>query len=336
MIQKRNKGLIVLVVIICIGLLSGCGGNESKEAATTDKPTVIKAGHVLATSSPYHLGMEKLAELIEERTDGRYVMELYPNGQIGNERDMIEGVQMGSLGMAIVASGPMANFAPELGVVDLPFLFRDYDHADKVFNGEIGQELMSGIDKAGFKALSMWENGFRNLTNNKRAINSVDDVEGLKIRTMENKMHQALWRELGVDPVPMAWGDAYTAMQQGAIDGQENPLPIILAMKVSEVNQYLAITEHVYAPAVLVMSGSMWDKVSDEDKLIIQECADEAGVYERTVSREQTENALKELESMGMTITHPDKSEFAEMSKEIKAELAKEFKEIFEKIENIQ
>lgn len=335
MLKKRNKGLIVLVVIMCIGLLSGCGGGTD-EAATADTPTIIKAGHVLSTSSPYHLGMVKLAELIEERTEGRYVVELYPNGQIGNERDMIEGVQMGSLGMAIVASGPMANFAPELGVVDLPFLFRDYDHADKVFNGEIGQELMSEIDKAGFKALSMWENGFRNLTNNKREINSVADVKGLKIRTMENRMHQALWRELGVDPVPMAWGDAYTAMQQGAIDGQENPLPIILAMKVNEVNQYLAITEHVYAPAVLIMSGSMWDKVSDEDKAIIQECATEAGVYERTVAREQAVSAMDELADMGMIITHPDKSEFAEMSKEIKAELAVEFKEIFERIENVQ
>lgn len=294
---------------------------------------IIKAGHVLATKSPYHLGMEEFAKTVAQATEGRYVIEIYPNGQIGSERDLIEGVQLGSVDMAIVASGPVSNFSPELAVVDLPFLFRDYEHADRVFKGKIGMELAKKIDTIGVKCLGFWENGFRNLTNNKHPVNSVTDVKGLKIRTMENAMHQALWKSLGADPVPMAWGDAYTAMQQGAIDGQENPLPIILAMKVSEVNKYLAITEHVYAPAVVLLNLDIWENMSDADKAAIESAFLKAGDFERAVNRQQVKEGIAELEKQGMAVTYPDKNEFMKASEKVKKELAVKFGDLVSRIE---
>lgn len=322
--KRSTRRFFVLTILVAV---------FSFAASNCFAVTTIKAGHVLATGSPYHMGMVKFGELVKTKTEGRYVIEIYPNGQIGSERDLIEGVQLGSVGMAIVASGPVSNFAPELAVVDLPFLFTGYEHADRVFKGNVGKYLAERVDEAGLKCLGFWENGFRDLTNSKHPVKSVSDVKGLKIRTMENAMHQALWKALGADPVPMAWGDAYTAMQQGAIDGQENPLPIILAMKVSEVNEYLAITEHVYAPAVLIINDRIWKKMSDTDKAAFNEAFKEAGDYERAVNRQQVSEAISKLESQSMQVTYPDKKEFRAATAGIKQKLASQFGNLVSRIE---
>ena len=298
------------------------------------KAVVIKAGHVVSTTDNYHLGLTRLAELIAERTGGRYKIEVYPNAQIGSERDLVEGIQLGSVGMCVVATAPVANFAPELGVVELPFLIRDFAHADRVFMGPIGQELCDKVSaSAGVKCLGLWENGFRSMVNTKRPINSVDDIKGLKIRTMENAAHQALWKAIGADPVPMAWGDAYTAVQQGALDGLENAITLLYSLKTAEITKYLAVTEHLYSPAVVLMQERIWKKMNPEDQKIFMDTFAEVSIYEREVSRAAAAKAEEGLAAQGLQVTHPDKDGFRKASEGVKKELSKKFSDVVARIE---
>ncbi len=302
--------------------------------AAAQKQVVIKAGHVVSTADNYHLGLTRLADLIAERTNGRYKIEVYPNAQIGSERDLVEGIQLGSVGMCVVATAPVANFAPGLGVVELPFLIRDFDHADRVFMGPIGQELCAQVsDSAGVKCLGLWENGFRSMVNSKRPINSVEDIKGLKIRTMENSAHQALWKALGADPVPMAWGDAYTAVQQGALDGLENAITLLYSLKTAEITKHLAVTEHLYSPAIVLMQEGLWNKMSEADQKIFQDTFAEVSLYERQVSREAASKAEEGLRDQGLAVTHPDKEAFRRATEAVKKELSGKFTDIVARIE---
>jgi tripartite ATP-independent transporter DctP family solute receptor len=228
----------------------------------------------------------------------------------------------------------VANFAPELGVVELPFLIRDFAHADRVFMGPIGKDLCDKVTaSSGSKCLGLWENGFRSLVNNKRPINSVEDIKGLKIRTMENSAHQALWKALGADPVPMAWGDAYTAVQQGALDGLENAITLLYSLKTNEISKYLAVTEHLYSPAVVLMQQDIWDGMTPEDQKVFQDSFNEVSIYEREVSRSDAGKAEEGLANQGMEVTHPDKEGFRKATEQVKAELSKNFTDIVAQIE---
>lgn len=328
MIRNLKQSLTLLTLSLALTLALGAS------QAAAQKQVVIKAGHVVSTADNYHLGLTKMAELIAERTNGRYKIEVYPNAQIGSERDLIEGIQLGSVGMCVVATAPVANFAPGLGAVELPFLIRDFEHADRVFMGPIGQELCDQVsDSAGVKCLGLWENGFRSMVNSKRPINSVEDIKGLKIRTMENAAHQALWKALGADPVPMAWGDAYTAVQQGALDGLENAITLLYSLKTAEITKYLAVTEHLYSPSIVLMQEGIWGKMSDEDKKIFADTFAEVSLYERQVSREAAAKAEEGLKAQGLAVTHPDKEGFRKATEQVKKDLSKKFTEIVARIE---
>jgi len=309
---------------------------EQPEETEATEAKVFRVGHVVSREAPFHVGLEKFNELIEERTDGRYKIEIYPDAQLGDAREMTEGVQVGSLDMAVVASAFVANFAPSLGVLDMPYLFRDNDHVEEVLDGEIGQKLAGDVENQNIKFLGWWEIGWRNMTNSSRPVNSLEDVAGLRIRTMPNPVHESLWRQLGADPVPMAWGDAFTAMQQGAIDGQENPLATIYVTRVFEVNDYVAITEHVYAPAAFVMSMSAWNELSDEDKEIFTEAAQEATVYQREENRQQDIDAIEKLKDEGMEFTEPDRQEFMDAVDEVYERHGEEFLDSIEQIQGVE
>jgi tripartite ATP-independent transporter DctP family solute receptor len=333
---KKKIVFALAAVMILSTVLVGCGTDSNDNGSSGEESLSFNVGHVASETSPVGEGLTKFKELVEEKTDGRIEIEVFHNGQLGAERDLIEGVQLGTVDMAIANQGPMTNFAPSLAAADLPYLIKSYEHADAIFMGEIGEMFMEEIDSAGIKTLGFWESGFRNLTNSKRAVDGVSDVEGLKIRTMENQAHQGLWRSLGADPVPMSWGEAYTGMQQGALDGQENPLSVILQMNVAEVNDNLAITEHVYASVVFIMSPTAWEKLSAEDQAIFEEAALEAGVYEREVQRSMNLSALEDLEALGMKVTYPDKQEFIDASQEFKMSFGEDYKDIIEQIEAVE
>lgn len=298
--------------------------------------TELRMSQVSAADGAIGQAMDRFAELIKERTEGRYVIHTFHNGQLGSERDTIEACQLGNLDIAVVNQGPLGNFVSEISAVDLPYVILDYEHADRIFLGEIGKELLEKLNSVGLYGLAIWESGFRNLTNSKRDIHSVDDVKGLRIRVMENRIHQALWRALGADPVPMAWGDAYTALQQGAIDGQENPATVIDKNNVVEVNKKMAITEHCYSTVFLIMSPGTWNSLSAEDKKIFKDTADEVGIFERELSRKMDVEAISNLESKGMIITRPDKQGFIEKSQSVRETFGKEFADMLIRIEALK
>lgn len=322
-----------MAMTLSLTMLAGCGDSAQKDTPAAEGETIeLRLSHTNPASSAFGLAGEEFAKLVNEKTNGRYHVTVYNDGQLGDERDSIEAVQLGNLDFAIVNVSVLANFVPQLSVFDLPYVIQGTEHADKVFKGEIGTQMMDWISGIGVKGLGVWESGFRNLTNSVREINSMEDVAGLRIRVMENELHQKLWIALGADAVPMAWGEAYTALQQGALDGQENPLTVILSNNVASVNENLAMTEHVYSMVVPIMSQKLWDSMSDEDKAAMEEVMAEMMDKEREIARTQNDEALSQLEEAGMVVTYPDKTPFIEATQSIRDEYGAEYSDILEQI----
>lgn len=319
MFLTRKSVVLFTMLLLLAGLLVGCGGGDSGEPATTPsggtsdngsaaKPSLnLKVGHVLAPDHPYQFGLERFAEIVAEKTDGRITIDAFHSSQLGGEREMIEGLQLGTLDMTLVSTAPLAGFANSFLVFDLPFIFQDRDGAYKVLDGEIGTEILGTLDKVGIKGLCYWENGFRHVTNSKVPVKLPHEMDGMKIRTMENKIHMASFRVLGADPTPMAFGELFTALQQKTVDAQENPIPIIYTSNFYEVQDYLSLTGHFYAAAPLLISKSLWDSLSPEDQEIIYESALEARDFERGLIRQMDEEYIDELAERGMEIIEVDK-----------------------------
>ncbi len=312
-----KKFLVLILVISMILSLTACGSNtqDASNPPAANEPVkqiVLKAGHSVAPTHPYHLGLEKFAQLIEERTGGNVKIEIFHSSQLGNERDMIEGLQMGTIDMVLSSTGPLGGFEPKMLVVDLPFLFRDREHAYKVLDGEVGKELLSSLSSKQLAGLAFWENGFRHITNSKKPINTPEDLKGLKIRTMENQVHMDSFKELGADPTPMAWSEVFTALQQKVIDGQENPVPIIYTQKVYEVQKNLALTGHFYSPALLLMSKTKLDSFDAATQKIFADTALEVATYERDLIKEMEDKQVEELKALGVSVTTPDKTKLQE------------------------
>ena len=277
-------------------------------AAPAWAQVVLKAGHVLAPVHPYHVGMEKFAELVAEKTGGQVKVEVFHSAQLGNERELVEALQMGTTDVCLISTAPMAGFSKDFLVYDLPYLFTSPEQAYEILDGPIGQASMEGIKKAELIGLAFWENGFRNITNSKRELVKPEDLKGLKIRTMENKIHMATFKALGADPTPIASGEVFTALQQKTVDGQENPLTGIYTSKYYEVQKYLSITEHFYSPAPLLIGLEAWNKLNPEQQKAVQAAADEAKAFQRELNQKEVAQAQKELEARGMTITTVDKA----------------------------
>lgn len=275
--------------------------------------TTLKLATVTPPHHAYSVGAKEFARLIKEGTNGEVVIKVYPGGQLGKgERELLEGEQVGTIDLAVTATGPVSNFSPDMGVVDLPFLFTSTDHVDKVLDGPIGRELLDGLDKAGIKGLAFFENGFRNFTNSKRDLLTPGDFKGLKFRTMENPVHLASVRQLGAQAVPMSWGEVYTSLQTGVMDGQENPIAIIHAFKLSEVQKYLSLTGHFYSPAPLTMSLKKFKQLKPEWQELFLRAALKAAAFERKLIRDNEAKQLVDLKSQGMKISKVDKAIFVE------------------------
>lgn len=279
---------------------SGCKGSPEK-AEKGEFKAQMKLASLTPASHTYNQGAAKFADLIKERSNGRIQVTVYPEGQLGKgERELLEAVQQGTIDIYVGSTGPIGGFNPAIGILDIPFLFNDYEHTDKVLDGPIGQQLLDDLEKAQFKALAFWENGFRNLTNSRRAVKVPADAKGLKIRTMENKVHMAAWSAVGANPVPMAWGEVYGALQQRIIDGQENPVAVIHSAKINEVQKHLSLTQHVYSPAVLIVSLKKWQSLPGPDREMMIGAAREVARYQRKLGRDMEEKQVAELSERGM------------------------------------
>jgi TRAP-type transport system periplasmic protein len=288
----------------------------------------FKLGTATAPDHAYNVAARKFAELVAQRTGNKVKIDTFPATQLGNERDMIEGLQLGTVDFVVTSTGPVGGFVPKMFVVDLPFLFRDREHAYKVLDGPIGKGLLDAFSFKEIKGLAFWENGFRQITNNTRPIEKPEDLKGIKIRTMENKIHLAAFRAFGASPTPMAWGEVYTALQQGTIDGQENPIAIVYTSKLFEVQKYLALTGHFYSPALLLMSLKAYNSLPEDTRKIILDTAVECATFERNLLCDDEAKQLEDLKAKGMQVTTPHKKPFqdaaAPVYKEFEAQFGKE------------
>lgn len=338
---------VLLAAVLCISLAACGGDNSSSTAPSTDGSSnadsstpantdaiVFKVGHDAAETVPVAMGLAEFKRLVEERSNGEIVIEIYNNGTLGSASDYVVNTQLGTLDMGTVNQSVVSSFIPDLPAVDIPYIIESYEHADKVFLGEVGEHYKQEVrDIMDIELIGIWEVGFRNLTNNKHAVNSVEDVKGLRLRTMDNPVHQALWTALGADPVAMAWAEAYTAMQQGAIDGQENPYSVILGNNVAEVNKHLAVTEHVYSSQFIIMSRQAFDSLTEEQQKLILDCCYEAGIYQRENQRQQAAEGLEKLKELGMEVTTPDKQEFIDASAPVREQFAAQYADVVAMIE---
>lgn len=264
--------------------------------------TVLKMGYPTAKDSHYGVGSNAFCEEIEKNTAGRYKCQQFPASALGGEREMIEAVQLGTQDLVNTSTGPLGNFVPEVKIVDIPFLFRDYDHARKTMDGPIGQDLLKRMQAKGLVGLAWTENGFRHMTNNKRPIVQASDAAGLKLRTMENKVHMEGYKTFGLLPTPMAWPEVFTALQQGTVDGQENPIPVILSAKLAQVQKHLSMTSHVYSPAVIILSPNVWNKLGDADKKVFVAAAQKGSAAQRKKVNDDENNGLAQLKKDGMQV----------------------------------
>lgn len=289
--------------------------------------TTLKMNITVPQNSHYGVAVDAFAKEIEQRTGGRYKIQNFYSGALGAERESIEAVQLGTLDMVLTSTGPVPNFVPEVAILDIPFLFRDYAHARRVLDGPIGQEMLAKFESKGLKALAWGENGFRHMTNSKHAVQGPADLKGLKLRTMENPIHIQAYKGFGIIPTPMAITEVFTALQQGTVDGQENPLSVIQSQKFDQVQKYLTLTGHVYSPAVILMSKAQFDKLSAPDKQNFLDAAMEAVKANRARIDLDEKNGVEYLRSKGMQVLDKvDRAQFQETLTPVFAELGKRFK----------
>ena len=263
-----SKTKSVTAVLIVLALVAGVGMTKvGSKYKTQDKVNLIFAN---ATSNSAKKAGEKFKELVEEYSDGDITVDLFPDNQLGDDKTVAEGVQNGDIDIGISSSGNLSTLYKDYYIYDTPYLFLNSQEVyDVGFDGKAAQEMLKGVSKVGLKHMAMWENGFRNCTNNDHAIETPADCKGQKIRTMENPIHLKAWKSIGANPTPMAFSELFTAMQQGTVDGEENPIGIIYSNRFYEVQKYISLTQHVYTPYVVFMNPDKYDSLTDEQQEII-------------------------------------------------------------------
>ena len=276
--------------------------------------TTLQLGTTVNEQDSFQVAAEKFAELVEERTNGEYKIEIYPNGTLGGESDMLDSMSMGMLDMGIITAGPFVNFSKMMGVLDMPFLFANNEEAYTILDGEIGKELLDTLEDAGLKGLAYAERGFRNITNSVRPVTCAADVAGLKLRVMENEVYTATFKALDVNAVPMAWAEALTAMQQKTIEGEENPINVIYSYGLWDYSQnYVTLDRHSYSTAIITMSLEVFDGLDEETQQIFIDAAQEAAEYERAWVADQEADQLQAIKDHGVEVVEdPDIDSFRE------------------------
>jgi len=301
-----------IAATLCIALLSFA----LAVPAFADK-VVIKLGHIAEPVHPYGKGADYFAKLVAEKSGGEIEVKVFPSSQLGGQKDLIEGMIYGTVDMALVGTAVLGQFQPQISIFDLPFLFEDREHAYRSLD-TVGMELGAKMESRGIKLLGYMENGIRHVTNNVREVKTPEDMKGLKIRVMTNKIFVEMMKSLGASPTPMAFGELYSAMQQGTVDGQENPSAHIWTKRFFEVQKYASKTAHAYSPEPVVMSMMAWNKLNEKQQAIIQEAAAEAIAWQRQVSAEQDQEYWDEIIASGkIKVTEVDRAPFAAATKEV-------------------
>jgi len=266
----------------------------------------IKLGVVTKPGSAQNIVAEKFKELVEQRSKKDIQVQIFHSKSIGNETEILQQIQMNTVQLGIITGGPFDTFDPIVRVINYPFLFNSNEQADRILDGPLGARIMKSLETSGFKGLCFSENGFRNLTNSKRPVKTPDDVKGLKIRVMSSALHKTIWQTMGANPTPMPW-PIYTELEQGVIDGQENPLWVMEVYKFYEIQKYMTLTRHVYSPHINVASLGWWKTLDAKTQQLIQKALYEAALFQRKDNRSKNAMRLNLLKEKGMLVEeHPD------------------------------
>jgi tripartite ATP-independent transporter DctP family solute receptor len=327
---KKCFLILLLVAVLSMSLVFlGCGkevtnsGEESTENTDQEK-ILIRLGHIVPDGSPLDVGSDKFKELVEERSNGRIEVQVFPNAALGNEGDMCDGVQMGSLEMVAAGDGPIDFFVPEYGAICMPFTFRDQAHLDAVTSGPIGEEINQALIKAkGIRVLSWWPNGPRNIIANK-AIYTPDDLKGVKIRVPEMATYVKAFTALGALATPITWSELYTALQQGVVDGAEQPLGDIVAGSFHETCKYIMNTEHVFYPNMILISEKLFQSLPEDLKEVIVTSAEDARIFSLDYLAKEEGNFAKTIKEAGVQFIEVDKQLFLDKIQGVPQELEKE------------
>ena len=281
-------------------------------------PITLKLGHIAEPENPYGQGADHFAKLVKERSNGSIIIQVYPSSQLGNQRDLVEGLTFGTVDMTLTGTAVLGNFIPEVSIFDLPFLFRDVQHAYKALD-TVGMELCKKGEPRGLITLAIWENGVRHMTNNVRPIVKPEDMKGLKFRVMEQPVYIEMMKALGASPTPMAMSELYTALQKGVIDGQENPLAHIATKRFYEVQKFLSLSGHTYAPEPVLISALAWNKLSADQKALLRKAAEDTRTWQRQLCRDLEGKFMKTIVDSGKCAVNDnvDKEAFAAATRKV-------------------
>ena len=319
---KKN---VFIIFLIC--LFISC---SNKKHFTT-----IKLAHSLDVSHPVHKAMVFMAKRVKEKSNGKMTIDIYPGGQLGNERELIELLQIGSLAMTKVSTAPLESFIPDMKIFGMPYLFKDNQHRWSVLNGPIGKELLASGASYFLKGMCYYDAGSRSFYTKDQAIRSPSDLQGLKIRVQKSQTSINMVKSLGGSATPIPWGELYTSLQQGVVDGAENNPPSFHLSKHYEVCKFYSLDEHTSIPDVLIMSTHVWNSLSNEEKVWLQSSIDESVVYQRKLWLEATEKALDHIQGTGVEVIYPDKGLFQKAVNSMYDNYKNEsFYKLIEKIKN--
>lgn len=336
-----KKSIKIIALLLALAFIASCfagcgGGNGSKEktdgGTASDEKVELILGHIQSEEDVWHKASEVFKKEVEEKSNGNITVKIYANSTLGGDRDMVEGMQSGTVDIALVA-GVLGNFEPSIQLLEIPYLFHDKDEYDKIIDGEVGQEIKDRVlEKTDIRILNFWDRGPRQVTSNK-PINTVEDIKGLKIRIPEINAMKVVWEAMGASPITMAWNEVYTALEQGVVEAQENPIPFIYSGGIHEVQKYIAITNHKYEYVTFPIAETKWKSLTEEQQKIVQDAAEAATKWQDEEVIRITENLTKEIEESGVTITHPDIQTFIKSAEKAGVDYGmKQDEELFTKI----
>ena len=317
--SRRIYSILGRAAALMLGAAAACAGAQSQ---------TVKVGYGIAEEHPLGQGVNRFIQLVEQATGGKLKLKGYAANQLGSESQMISAVRGGTQEITIPSSAALVQVQKEFGLFDMPFLFADERQADAVLDGPIGKALLDKLADKDLVGLCYWENGFRQMTSSKRPIAKADDIRGLKMRTMQSPVYLDTFNALGANAVPLPFTEVYVALEQKAIDGQENPVGIIHANKIYEVQKYLSLTHHAYAPYVVLAGRKFWDRIGAAERTAIGRACVEAGTYQRRLGRELNAKLLADLKSKGMIVNELPPAEIARMKAQLQPVIAKYTAEI--------
>ena len=325
----KKKFVVILSFLLVFSLIAvACSSSQkpvNQEASDTkadeekvsEKVVEIEIGYVTTPNEkdPYHIAAANFKKHVEEMTDGQVKVTLFPNGQLGQEREMIEGIQLGIVDGGVITNAYLSGFQPKLQLFDLPFLFSSHEEAHKIIDSEVGDALLESLESIGIKGLGFAEGGFRNMMNSVRPIRTLEDAKGIKFRSMENPLYMGMFKAIGANPTPLSWGEVYTANQLGTVEGLECPISVYDQSKLYEVTDYVSLTRHTYSPLVISISMEKWNEIPEDLQPIVIEATKLAIDEQRETNAENLQILIKELEEKGIEVNELENpQEFREVS----------------------